>query len=450
MKPNGISNHAEEKVKTPGKLILCFDGTGNKYTGSPSDTNIVKLYQKFDREDPNQHHYYQRMLISYSYIINYGVSTNIILPKTAGIGTYSAGEASLNAGIWGKFKRSISQTVDEGIGTTFDQHVIAGYRFIMRYYNDGDQISIFGFSRGAFTARFLARMISEIGLLSMGNEEMVPFAYKNYQDWETGCNEYPSREAHEAFLKSFKTTFCRTKVKPYFLGLFDTVNSVGVLDVPFRKSRVLSVFPETATYIRHAVSVDERRAMFKAALLHQDNPDIPGNAGSLNENVPNVGDKALMDKIKEVYFPGNHGDVGGGWIPEGNEPSTSNYVPSLTELGLKDDGTTVLSPLDMKELNDPVQLSDLALEWMIGELDNLPKLEGEVDPIPITWNYHKNIFLWNFRRNIRKAISAKLHDVLAFDRGPSYWPKTLFWHFLGKFSRRSLALLCIFYLSASY
>ena len=42
----------------------------------------------------------------------------------------------------------------------------------MRYYKPGDRIYIFGFSRGAFTARFLARMIAEVGLLSKGNEEM--------------------------------------------------------------------------------------------------------------------------------------------------------------------------------------------------------------------------------------------------------------------------------------
>jgi uncharacterized protein (DUF2235 family) len=46
----------------------------------------------------------------------------------------------------------------------------------MRYYKPGDLIYIFGFSRGAFTARFLAQMITEIGLLSKGNEEMVSIA----------------------------------------------------------------------------------------------------------------------------------------------------------------------------------------------------------------------------------------------------------------------------------
>ena len=57
--------------------------------------------------------------------------------------------------------------------TTFDHHVIAGYKFLMRYYKPGDLVFIFGFSRGAFTARYLARMVTYVGLLSKGNEEMV-------------------------------------------------------------------------------------------------------------------------------------------------------------------------------------------------------------------------------------------------------------------------------------
>ena len=57
---NGDVDSVEENARAPSKLILCFDGTGNKYEGKPSDTNIVKLYQKFDRDTPNQYHYYQR------------------------------------------------------------------------------------------------------------------------------------------------------------------------------------------------------------------------------------------------------------------------------------------------------------------------------------------------------------------------------------------------------
>lgn len=58
--------------------------------------------------------------------------------------------------------------LDQAFGLSFRHHVIAGYQFIMRYYSPGDCIYIFGFSRGAYTARFLAEMLQKIGLLSRG------------------------------------------------------------------------------------------------------------------------------------------------------------------------------------------------------------------------------------------------------------------------------------------
>lgn len=54
--------------------------------------------------------------------------------QSAGIGTYDIGETSVNKSYFGEMKSSISQTLDQGFGMTFDAHVIAGYRFLMRYY----------------------------------------------------------------------------------------------------------------------------------------------------------------------------------------------------------------------------------------------------------------------------------------------------------------------------
>ena len=120
----------------------------------------------------------------------------------------------------------------------------------MRYHDEHDKIFIFGFSRGAFTARFLARMISTIGLLSKGNEEMVPFAYRTYQEYEMGIGRFKTDAEAEAYMTKFKTTFCRSKAKVHFLGLFDTVNSVGYFDNPFAKKKYLPSVIETATHVR--------------------------------------------------------------------------------------------------------------------------------------------------------------------------------------------------------
>ena len=301
----------------------------------------------------------------------------------AGIGTYTTDASSLNLGLWGGFKRRWTETLDEGLGTTFDQHVIAGYRFAMRYYNDGDKIFMFGFSRGAFTARFLARMIAHVGLLSKGNEEMVPFAYRTYQEYEMASgSKYKTDDEAKEFMKNFKTTFCRAKTKIHFLGLFDTVNSVGYFENPFERKKYLPSVSGTASHIRHAVAIDERRCKFKPALLQQDT---------------RLADSPEED-IKEVFFPGGHGDVGGGWPAEGDKA--------------KD------------EADDAVQLSDLTLEWMISELDALHP-SGK-----LSWNEHRDIFLRNFNRKQSTAVQAPLHDILAYGNCVSL-VKTFLWRIMG-------------------
>lgn len=202
-------------------------------------------------------------------------------------------------------------------------HVLAGYRFLMRYYSPGDYIYIFGFSRGAYTARFLAEMVHDIGLLSKGNEEMVHFAWTTFSDYQRTRYDTKSlekREQYKQYMKDFQETFCRPKIKVYFLGLFDCVNSVGQFEIPlFRKSSPY-VPPTTASHTRHAVSIHERRLKFKPALFELDDSS-----------------KVENSELKEMWFAGNHADVGGGWDPQAG-----------------------------KRL-----LSDIPLEWMLAEIESL-------------------------------------------------------------------------------
>ena len=157
---------------------------------------------------------------------------------TAGIGTFDADSSGTGLGWLGRIKANIGQTIDQAIGTTFEYHVSAGYKFLMRFYSPGDAIYIFGFSRGAYTARFLAEMINVAGLLSQGNEDMVRFAFSSFSEVQRTRGKLKKTEVergHEEYLKNFKNTFCRPKVEVYFLGLFDCVNSVGQFEVPFRR-----------------------------------------------------------------------------------------------------------------------------------------------------------------------------------------------------------------------
>jgi uncharacterized protein (DUF2235 family) len=103
---------------------------------------------------------------------------------------------------------------DTAVGTSFDQHVVGGYKFLMQYYSPGDDIFMFGFSRGAYTARFLAEMLDWIGLITFGNEEMIQFAWRTFSEWkQLDSSQNPKsmkrrKKAYE-FMVSFRETFSR-------------------------------------------------------------------------------------------------------------------------------------------------------------------------------------------------------------------------------------------------
>jgi uncharacterized protein (DUF2235 family) len=108
-----------------------------------------------DRSQSHQYHYYQ-----------------------PGIGTYVTSHSLGSKGRIERIKSAYKKAQDAALGFSFDEHVLGGYKFLMRYYAPGDDIYFFGFSRGSYTARFLAEMLDYIGLLQPGNEELVRFAWK--------------------------------------------------------------------------------------------------------------------------------------------------------------------------------------------------------------------------------------------------------------------------------
>ena len=131
---------------------------------------------------------------------------------------------------------------DSAVGTSFDEHVMVvpsssediilaksrpqgAYKFLMSCYDD-DDIFFFGFSRGAYVARFLAEMLDHVGLLSQGNEEMARFAWKAFSQWqereENTEEEKNKKKEMLEFLRAFRTTFSRPVRRIRFLGLFDT------------------------------------------------------------------------------------------------------------------------------------------------------------------------------------------------------------------------------------
>lgn len=303
-----------EKLQNHGRtIVVCLDGTGDKF--DKDNSNIVHLVSCLKKDDKYQNTYYQ-----------------------AGIGTYS--DHGLSTGF--------AATLDMAVGSLLGLHVRDAYNFLMHTYKEGDKICIFGFSRGAYTARCLAGMVHKVGLLPTRNVAQIPFAYDIYKD-----DSPQGREDSE----QFKKTFC-TNVSIYLLGLFDSVASVGFIprELPFSTTATAKCH-----FVRHAMALDERRAKFKLCRFEGDDFVTPeqsqlsstptlaesvrseqANGSALKPEALNGGPvkphmmngnmqsemkaseaaheryhkprKTLKTDLLEVWFAGCHADVGGGAV----------------------------------------------------------------------------------------------------------------------------------------
>lgn len=206
------SHHPHPKGRT---LVVCLDGTGDQF--DHDNSNVVHFVSTLKKDDPNQVVYYQ-----------------------SGIGTYDG------QGLSGGF----SAAMDMAVGSSLGVHVRDAYIFLMQNYHEGDRICLFGFSRGAYTARCLAGMLNKVGLLPAHNVAQVHFAYQFFKD-----------DSNIGWMMSqgYKKTFC-IEVNVYFLGLWDCVASVGIIPrrLPFTKTSSNRI-----GYFRHAMALDEHRAKFK-------------------------------------------------------------------------------------------------------------------------------------------------------------------------------------------
>ncbi|KAF8643150.1 hypothetical protein AX16_009194 [Volvariella volvacea WC 439] len=305
---NGTAEHLDATVATSippvhenRTLVLCFDGTGDQFDADNS--NIVEFFSALKKDDrTEQMVYYQ-----------------------AGIGTWTSPQIAT------PMAASISKSLDEAIAWNLDAHVMDGYEFLMQNYIAGDRICLFGFSRGAYTASSLAGMIHKVGLLPACNHQQVPFAYKMYtRTDETGW------EQSNLFKKTFSVD-----VDIEFVGLWDTVNSVGLIPrrLPFTTSNTI------VKTFRHALALDERRAKFKPkhwrhrkpkeAMMsitdqhieqlkkdkekkrnQKDKDHHPHRQNTLKAmEMRYRRDPTEPTDVKEVWFAGCHCDVGGGSVP---------------------------------------------------------------------------------------------------------------------------------------
>ena len=232
------------------KIVICCDGTGNEFGEQIS--NVVKLYQ---------------MLIRSSEQITY---------YHPGLGTMGARNALTPIGKWW------TKVIGLAFGYGISDNVADAYLFLMRRFQEGDEVYVFGFSRGAYTARALCGMLHIVGLLTEDNEALIPYAIRMIK----------RREIDFKVAAQFKKTFSRV-CKPHFLGVWDTVSSVGWVYNGVRFPFTNVTRNPDLNIVRHAVSIDERRAFFRQNLVGP--PNGP------------------QQDVMELWFAGVHSDIGGGY-----------------------------------------------------------------------------------------------------------------------------------------
>jgi uncharacterized protein (DUF2235 family) len=242
----------------PKTIVLCCDGTNNQMTGNA--TNVLRLYRALVRD--------ARQLTFYD----------------PGVGTL-ADPMALTVS-----QKVVQRYLDAAIGRSLCQNFSDAYRFLSLHYQPEDEVCLFGFSRGAYAARAVAGAVHMLGLLRPELVHLTPYV------WAIYANEGGAYDVHSRFggAARFREMFCIPDVpRIRLLGLWDTVSSFGWFwsfhALPYTANN------PSVEQVRHAVALDEHRVAFATNLFYEG------------------GQPAASARIRQVWFPGVHSDVGGGY-----------------------------------------------------------------------------------------------------------------------------------------
>jgi uncharacterized protein (DUF2235 family) len=251
------------------RLALFLDGTWNAVSDNTNIWRLRSLFPPLSKDGREQRAYY-----------------------STGLGT-KFGE-KIRGGMFGR-----------GIDTA----ITSAYEWLVQNYEPGDEIYIFGFSRGAYTARSLSGFLSKCGLLKSGAPLGVNQLYKRYQtkDVWTILRILKETKAGNATLSAEEVWMAKysLSVPIKFLGVFDTV---GALGVPFPLYRRLKgdAYPFLNTGLRvnnayafQALAIDEHRKAFRPTLWTNMGADLKASL-------------RLIEKGEQRWFVGAHANVGGG------------------------------------------------------------------------------------------------------------------------------------------
>jgi uncharacterized protein (DUF2235 family) len=306
-------------------LVICLDGTNNE--PEHGVTNVVRLYD-IAAKTPQQLAYYD-----------------------PGVGTMGARGATTPLG---KKATTFAGLV---IGYGVKENIEEAYRWLMNTWQPDDRIFIFGFSRGAYTARALVGLLRTVGLLRAGADNLIPYALKLYTKSGT---KNPTKDDESEYWADFgdftrkfgnpefPNAFAKSQRQVHFLGVWDSVKSVGWFNWRARWQQAHWPFTRKAPNVlrgRHAMAIDERRAPY-----HEYRFDAEESGSS---------DR----RLREVWFAGVHSDVGGKYAEHGLSDIALDWlIREAADAGLLLDerryaqvfGVAMIDPLPEKNILDPI------------------------------------------------------------------------------------------------
>ncbi len=255
------------------KIVLCFDGTWNRPADAaapiPVESNVCRFHESISAFTPGgtrQDRWYDQ-----------------------GVGTH-----------W--YDKAIGGITGAGL----EKNILDGYHYLAQTYEDGDEVFLLGFSRGAYTARSLVGMIRNCGLIKAQflSPVSIGTAYGIYRTRDDGVDSKTAR--------LFRNSVARP-IRIRFVGVWDTVGALGIPgDLLKHANASFHEFHDTnlsdiVEYGFHAVAIDENRRDYDACMW---NPEV----------------LAAGQVIEQRWFVGAHRNVGGGTDDRGLSDITLRWM----------------------------------------------------------------------------------------------------------------------------
>ncbi|MGH8183158.1 MAG: DUF2235 domain-containing protein [Rhodanobacteraceae bacterium] len=339
----------------PRRQIVLFDGTWNR---AKTHTNVERIWKLIAAADAG--------------------GCEQVCKYIAGVGV----------------QPGIEHLLGGAFGLGFSGNIKQGYQWLASTWRDGDEIWLFGFSRGAYTARSLGGLIRKCGLLKPEADGNVTSAYVDnaYALYRNGLHP------DDPNMRAFREAHSR-EVSIRFIGVWDTVGALGIPCVaswfPFARSHY--AFHDTdlsriVQYAYQALALDEHRADFKPAKWTRPKQSLaPGESPTAW--------KPQQIEVEQRWFVGAHSDVGG---------------------GEKTDGAG----------HSPDTLPEITLAWMQAKAacaglafnsDYVPAAGAELDVPNPSYKQFMYGFYKVFKRPYQRVIGGGINETI----DPSVWMKWL-------------------------